>query len=116
MADVKFKRVYRKFTKEERARHEKIREQVKRDMPRLNREALVKFDQMEAAFAAMQKLKARREALGLSLGQLAERTGIDKSNLAKLEKDINANPTVETLQRIARALGGTIELAFREAA
>ena len=117
MADeIKIKRVYRKLTPEERERHRQIREQVERDKPRLNREALAAKAQMDAAFAAMQMLKAEREKRGISLGKLAELSGIDKANLSRMENNINANPTLETLVRIARALGGTIEFKFRGAA
>ena len=117
MADeIKIKRVYRKLTAQERERHRQIRERVERDKPRLNREALAVKAQMEATFAAMQTLKAERQKRGISLRRLAERTGIDKSNLSKLENDINANPTLETLVRIARAIGGTLEFHFRGAA
>ncbi len=39
-----------------------------------------------------------------------------QDNLSRLENDINANPTMETLARIAQAIGGTIEVRFREVA
>ncbi|MCC6682061.1 MAG: helix-turn-helix transcriptional regulator [Phycisphaeraceae bacterium] len=71
---------------------------------------------MEAAFAAMRMLKAEREKRHISLTELAQRTGIDKANLSRMENNINANPTLETLQRIARAIGGTIEFKFNPAA
>lgn len=117
MADeIKIKRVYRKLTPEERERHRLIREQVERDKPRLNHEALAVKEQIEAAHAAMRILKAEREKLAMSLGKLADLTGIDKANLSRMENNINANPTLETLVRIARALGGTIEVTFRGAA
>ena len=107
---IKIKRENRKLTPEERERHRRIREQVERDKPRLNREAMAAKAQMEAVHAAMRILKAERVKLGMSLGQLAELTGIDKANLSRMENNINANPTLETLVRIARALGGTIEV------
>lgn len=116
MSERKFVSVYRRFTPEERERHRQIREQVEKDKPRLSREALAVKAQMEAAFKAMQMLKHERESRGISLGELAERAGIDKANLSRLENDLNANPTLETLVRIARAIGGELEFGFRGAA
>ena len=57
-----------------------------------------------------------RRTNGIRLSDLAERAGIDKANLSRLENDINANPTLETLVRIARAIGGELEFGFRGAA
>lgn len=113
---VEIRRRNVKLTDEQKKRHALIREQVERDKPRLNREALAAKAQMQAAFAAMRMLKAEREKRGISLGKLAELSGIDKANLSRMENNINANPTLETLVRIARALGGTIEFHFRGAA
>ncbi|MBI3830552.1 MAG: helix-turn-helix transcriptional regulator [Planctomycetes bacterium] len=52
------------------------------------------------------RIKARREAMGLSLSALADATGIAKPNLSRLEHN-KVTPQIETLERIARALGAT---------
>lgn len=104
------------LTDEQKARHAEIRRQIEADRPRGDREALLVKAQMEAAYAAMQMLKAEREKRGITLTELAERTGIDKGNLSRMENNINANPTLETLTRIAKAIGGTIEFKFNPAA
>jgi len=114
MAEIRRRTV--QLTEEQKRRHAEIRRQVEQDKPRLSREALAVKAQMEAAFKAMQMLKREREQRGISLGDLAERSGIDKGNLSRLENDINANPTLETLVRIARAIGGELEFSFRGAA
>jgi transcriptional regulator with XRE-family HTH domain len=49
-------------------------------------------------------VRALRAAGGLTLPDLAERTGLGRSTLAQLESG-RANPSVETLWAIARALG-----------
>jgi transcriptional regulator with XRE-family HTH domain len=49
------------------------------------------------------ELKAAREAKGLSLADVTELTGMDRSALSKLETGQRANPTVETLVRYAEA-------------
>jgi ribosome-binding protein aMBF1 (putative translation factor) len=53
-------------------------------------------------------LRRRREALGMSLGDVARATGIDKSALSRLESGEQMNPTVHTLMRYVRAIGGPI--------
>ncbi|HEX2393125.1 MAG TPA: helix-turn-helix transcriptional regulator [Solirubrobacterales bacterium] len=53
-----------------------------------------------------QEIKERREQIGYSLSQLAERAEISKGYLWKLESgDAEVRPSAETLYRIARALG-----------
>ncbi len=54
-------------------------------------------------------LRAERERQGLSLADLAERAGMDRSGVHKLEIGLNRNPTFTTLSRYARALGTRIE-------
>lgn len=41
--------------------------------------------------------------------RLAELTGIDQSDISKIERGV-ANPSVSTLERIARALGGKLTI------
>ena len=54
-------------------------------------------------------LRAERERQGLSLADLAERTGMDRAAVHKLEIGLNSNPTYATLTRYASALGTRIE-------
>jgi DNA-binding Xre family transcriptional regulator len=63
-------------------------------------------------------LKARRLHRGMTLAALARATGIAKPNLSRLENNTRATPTLDTLERYARALGMTIhvELASADAA
>ena len=53
---------------------------------------------------AMAKLKVARLREGLSLGDVAEKTGIDRGNLSKLESS-SANVEINTLARLADAIG-----------
>jgi ribosome-binding protein aMBF1 (putative translation factor) len=50
------------------------------------------------------RLRGHREALGLSLAVVSERSGIDQAALSRLENG-RGNPTVHTLSRYARAIG-----------
>jgi len=55
--------------------------------------------------SAMTVLMREHKARGLSLGDVAKRSGIDISLLSKLENDPCSNPTLSTLTRIASAIG-----------
>jgi DNA-binding phage protein len=110
MSKRPFRSVRRAFTAEEKARFVSAREQAEQDRPRLAREALAKKAELVALHDAMMALKREREARGLSLADVAERSGIDKSRLSKLESDPRSNPTLATLTRIADAIGVRLEI------
>lgn len=57
---------------------------------------------------AIAELRGRRR---LTQTELAELTGIKQSEISKLENG-KANPTLETLQKIAKGLGMRLELKF----
>ena len=54
---------------------------------------------------ALSGLRRERQRLGLSLTDLAARTGIDRATISKLETGKIVNPTVGTLRAYASALG-----------
>ena len=62
---------------------------------------------LEAAHA----VAAARAIAGISQKQLAELSGIDQSDISKIERGI-ANPSVATLDRIAKALGGQLAISI----
>lgn len=64
----------------------------------------------EALVVAGAAVSAARAKVGLSQKELSAETGIDQSDISKIERGIS-NPTVETLGRIAAALDG--ELVIR---
>ena len=45
------------------------------------------------------RLRRLRAAAGLSLADMARRTGMDRAALSRLENAVNDNPTLETLSR-----------------
>ena len=94
------------------ARIKAIRERFQREKPTL--EQLVASGEYNEPLPmgeylsirlAVSALKQAREAAGLSLADVADRTGIDKSALSKIETGQHPNPTVSTLCRYAHALG-----------
>jgi DNA-binding XRE family transcriptional regulator len=106
--------VHRKidWTPEDRARHKALREKFQRERPTL--EQLVASGDYAGPIPqgvvldllqGLAELKKARTAAGLSLADVAERSGIDKAALSRLENGIQSNPTVETLLRYAAAVG-----------
>lgn len=59
----------------------------------------------------MHMLKALRKSDGITLDELASRTGIQKASLSRLENSEDANVTINTLYRIAEALGCTLHVS-----
>lgn len=60
--------------------------------------------------AASAVLSARAKA-GMSQSELAEKTGIDQSDISKIERGL-ANPSVVTLSRLAEAMGMTLKVSI----
>lgn len=54
---------------------------------------------------------AARARKGISQKELSERSGIDQSDISKIERGI-ANPSVNTLNRIAQALGANLQISM----
>lgn len=52
-----------------------------------------------------------RAAEGISQKQLAALSGMDQSDISKIERGV-ANPCVATLERIAKALGRKLSISF----
>lgn len=57
-------------------------------------------------------LKNLRQQMQLSLADLAERSGIDRAAISRLENGLVENPTLGTLSRLARSLGKRIRIEF----
>lgn len=99
-------------TGEQKKREREIHERFRREQPTLDElVASGEYSQpvRQADFwelrHALRALKKCREDAGISLAALAERTGIDRAALSRLESGAQDNPTIHTLQRYAFALG-----------
>ena len=105
----------RRITPEEAAKYQAIRKQVAEELPDLiarHHERMATLDQLHELLL---QLKAAREAKGLSLADLTELTGMDRSALSKLETGQRANPTVQTLVRYAEAVGKRLVVSLADA-
>ena len=109
MAKERGKRIYRKTTDEERARHAKVREQIAEELPDIRQRAKQRLALLKKEGTPLRQvlaaLRAERERQGLSLADIQERTGIDRAALSRLETNEDANPTLTTLERYAEAVG-----------
>ena len=105
----------RRLTREEAAGYKDIREKISKELPDLidrHHQRMAALDQLQDLLL---QLKAAREAKGLSLSDLTELTGMDRSALSKLETGQRANPTVETLVRYAEAVGKRLVVTLSDA-
>jgi hypothetical protein len=114
MAKGTARTINKKLTPEERSRHQRIRQQVEGEKSELmahGRRAKAHHTRLQEALA---ELKATRQKMGLSLTDIGARTGIEKSNLSRLENAPHPNPTVDTLTRYATAVGKEIVITLIE--
>ncbi len=105
----------RRLTPEEAAKYRAIREQVQAELPDLVERHHERAAARDALQALLDQLKAAREEKGLSLADLTERTGMDRSALSKLETGQRPNPTVETLMRYAEGVGKRLVISLTDA-
>src|SRR5438093_5297357 len=68
--------------------------------------------ELRKTFAA---LKALREQQGLSISDLAERTGMDRAMISRLENGQIDNPTLATVTRYAKAMGKRVVVSLLDA-
>jgi len=54
-------------------------------------------------------IRQKRKELGLSQDNLSKVAGVAYNTVVKIESGENANPTIETLRKIARALGSKVD-------
>jgi DNA-binding XRE family transcriptional regulator len=118
---MKFQSIEKKIdrTPEELARIKAIREKFQNERP--SPEQLLQSGDYEEPIALgtyletkdlLHRLKRVREDAGLSLADVAERAGMDKAAISRLENGHQQNPTVETLSRYAMAIGKQIVWGF----
>jgi transcriptional regulator with XRE-family HTH domain len=69
------------------------------------------YERLGPEFELARALIAARAAAGLTQAELAERMGTTQSVIARLESG-RVQPTTGTLQRLARATGTRLRIAF----
>lgn len=63
--------------------------------------------------AMLLRLRKHREQQGLSLADVSQRCGMDRSAISRLENGVYVNPTLDTLYRYAEAIGAEIGFTVR---
>lgn len=71
----------------------------------------VRIEEVPAGLIAADAVKTARASADMSQKELATLTGIDQSDISKIERGF-ANPSVHTLNRIAKALGGELVISI----
>lgn len=89
---------------EAQAEHERIAAEAKRVHPP------IETDDVLSHFVA--GLRLERERAGLSLADVAERTGLDRATVHRIESGKVPNPTYSTLKAYAAALGCRVGLSL----
>lgn len=119
------KRVQKKigWTDADRQRHRAIRETYK-DHPSIDK--LIESGELSGSTMSLGayinlrqlvgKLRALREEAKLSLGDVSERSGMDKAMLSRLENGHVSNPGIETIARYLEALHKVLEWRVVDAA
>lgn len=117
--DEDIKRIHGKIerTPEERARLQAARDRFQAERPGIDDlvssgryEGPVRLGVYQDLAQTLAGLRLAREREGLSLADVSDRSGIDRSAISRLENGLNPNPTVDTISRYAAALGK--QLAF----
>lgn len=90
-------------------------EAAMRDTARQLRDDVI---ELERLYGLLKAVEAERQRQGMELMELARRAEMDPGNLSRLLRDPAANPTMQTIQRLARALGKEVrvELVDRRSA
>jgi DNA-binding phage protein len=109
--------VRRELTAEEQQRWQAAQEEAERGKQAILAEGRrVKKARNRAQVAlrdGFKLLKAERQALGLSLSDVEQRSGIGRAALSRLENEAEPNPTLLTLTRYAQAVGKQLVVGFR---
>jgi len=77
-------------------------------------EAAAAYEQARLRYELAEAIRARREELGWSQRQLAERAGMTQPGIARFEAG-GTTPTLPLLERLASALGLTLTISLTPA-
>lgn len=86
-----------------------LREYLSRQLK--NPEFKKEWDALEPEFNMIQAMIDARKRCNMTQKELAERTGIDQSDISKIETG-NANPSLSTLKRLAEGMDMILKLEF----
>jgi DNA-binding XRE family transcriptional regulator len=117
------RRVYQKVerTAKEKSEQAAVRDQYQRERPSLEQALAegghtraVTLGELLQLHQVVAMLKNERKRQHLTLAEVAERADIDQAALSRLENGRNINPTLDTIYRIASALGKTVNCLLQD--
>ena len=76
-----------------------------------NEEVREEYERLEPEYQVVRAIIAARQEQHLTQQDLADKTGIDRSDISKLENG-SANPSLRTLKRLADGLGMQLQINF----
>ena len=74
-------------------------------------EIRVEYEALQPEHAIIQTMSEARHKSGITQKELSKRTGIAQGDISKLENG-NANPSIRTLQRLAKGMGMILKIEF----
>jgi len=104
----------RPLTDAEKQSNRIVRRQIADELPDIKRRGR-QAKQRLLLKHVLKALREERQHQGMSLADLKQRTGIDRSTLSKLENEDDPNVTMNTLLRYAEAVGKTIAVELDDA-
>ena len=105
----------RPLTEEEKVRYAEVPQQIADELPEIKRRAQVARPRILLKHI-LNTLKMERERRGLSLDELAEKSGIDRELLSRMENDQQAEVTMKSLLQYAEAVGKTLTVQVQDCA
>ena len=69
------------------------------------------FEELDDEFLLVRTLTEARKEAGMTQQQLAEKSGVHQVNISRIEYG-TGNPSVETLQKLAKGMGKKLIIAF----
>jgi DNA-binding XRE family transcriptional regulator len=90
-------------------------EEIKREILAKRSDVGAEYEALRPQYEMIAQIIAARYEEGLSQEDLAERTGIARSNISRLESG-NYNPSFEFMARVAKGLGREIHVELRKPA
>ncbi len=76
-----------------------------------NEDVKTEYERLEPEYQVVRAIIKARQEQNLTQQELADRTGIDRSDISKLENG-SANPSLRTLKRLADGLGMQLQINF----
>jgi len=70
------------------------------------------YEALEPEFAIIMAINKARRSTGLTQTQLADKTGIDQSDISRIENG-EANPSLQTLKRLASGMNMRLKIEFQ---